>query len=91
MNADKTVSAFRNLSGLGYGSYDISQEIGSGWTPDRTWFADVNGDGKAEIIAVRTDGTVWSWTNTNGLNGFPYTQLKQVGSGWFEPARVFFS
>lgn len=91
VNADKTVSAFRNLSGLGYGSYDISQEIGSDWTPDRTWFADINGDGKAEIIAVRLDGTVWSWANTNGLTGFPYTESKQVGSGWFEPARVFFS
>ncbi|NGY61613.1 hypothetical protein G7043_22040, partial [Lentzea sp. NEAU-D13] len=91
VNADKTVSAFRNLSGLGYGSYDISQEIGSGWKADRTWFADIDGDGKSEIIDVRSDGTVWSWTNTNGLTGFPYTESKQVGSGWFEPARVFFS
>ena len=95
VNADKSVSAFRNLGGLGYGSYDTSQDIGYDWTPDRTWFADINGDGKSEIISVGTDGTVWSFRNVDGLDGrtgFPYLEAaKQVGSGWFEPARVFFS
>lgn len=86
-----TVSAYRNLGGLGYGTYDTSQEIGSGWTSDRTWFADITGDGKAEIVAVRPDGTVWSWTNYKGLDAFPYAETKQVGAGWNEPARVFFS
>jgi hypothetical protein len=91
VNTDQTVSAFRNLGGLDHGSYDTSQEIGSGWTPDRTWFADITGDGKAEIIAVRTDGSVWSWTNYNGLTLFPYKENKMVGNGWTDPARVFFS
>ncbi|MFS8097278.1 FG-GAP-like repeat-containing protein [Lentzea alba] len=86
-----TVSAYRNLSGLGYGSYDTSQEIGSGWTPDRTFFADVTGDGKAEIIAVRPDSSVWSYTNHNGLTSFPYAESKMVGNGWTDPSRVFFS
>ncbi|MFI6100254.1 FG-GAP-like repeat-containing protein [Lentzea sp. NPDC051213] len=92
VNSDErqTLSAFHNLNGLGYGTYDLSQEIGSGWTPDRTWFADITGDGKAEIIAVRPDGTVWSWTNYNGLTGFPYAESAQIGTGWHEPARVFF-
>ncbi|MFS8104508.1 FG-GAP-like repeat-containing protein [Lentzea alba] len=91
VNQDQTVSAYRNLSGFGYGSYDTSQEIGSGWTADRTWFADLTGDGQAEIIAVRPDGTVWSWTNLHGLTKFPYETNTQVGAGWNEPARVFFS
>jgi hypothetical protein len=93
VNADErqTVSAYRNLNGLGYGTYDTSQEIGSGWTSDRTWFADITGDGKAEIVAVRPDGTVWSWTNYKGLDAFPYAESKQVGADWYEPARVFFS
>ena len=93
INADErlTVSAYRNLSGLGYGSYDTSQEIGSGWLPTNTWFADLTGDGKAEIVKVHTDGTVWSWRNYNGLTSFPYNEAVQVGSGWYEPFRVFFS
>jgi hypothetical protein len=93
VNADerRTVSAFRNLSGLGYGSYDTSQEIGSDWTADRTFFADITGDGKAEIIAVKPDSSVWSWTNYNGLSSFPYADSRMVGLGWTDPARVFFS
>ncbi|MEV6237826.1 LamG-like jellyroll fold domain-containing protein [Lentzea sp. NPDC051838] len=91
VNADETVSAFRNLGGLGYGSYDISQEIATGWTPDRTWFADITGDGKAEIIKVNPDGTMWSWTNYNGLTGTPYAGSTKLGFGWHEPAQVFFS
>ncbi|MFS8101750.1 FG-GAP-like repeat-containing protein [Lentzea alba] len=91
VNADQTVSAFHNLNGLNYGSYDTSQEIGTGWTPDRTWFADINGDGRAEIIRVNTDGTMWSWTNEHGLKEWPYAGSTQIGYGWHDPAQVFFS
>ncbi|WP_157513107.1 LamG-like jellyroll fold domain-containing protein [Lentzea albidocapillata] len=86
-----TVWAHRNLGGLGYGTYDTPQEIGSGWTPDRTFFADITGDGKAEIIAVRPDSSVWSYTNHNGLTSFPYADPNRVGLGWTDPSRVFFS
>ncbi|MDX8149512.1 LamG-like jellyroll fold domain-containing protein [Lentzea sp. BCCO 10_0061] len=95
VNVDQSVSVFRNLGGLGYGSYDTSQDVGYGWTPDRTWFADINGDGKAEIISIGTDGTVWSFRNVDGLDsrtGFPYTEEpKQLGWDWNEPGRAFFS
>ncbi|MGW4215357.1 FG-GAP-like repeat-containing protein [Lentzea sp. NPDC004789] len=90
VNADMSVSAYRNLSGLGYGSYDTSQEIGLGWTPDRTFFADITGDGKAEIVMVRADSAVVSWTNYNGLSSFPYAEARQIGFGWADPTRVFF-
>ncbi|WP_285751745.1 FG-GAP-like repeat-containing protein [Lentzea sp. NBRC 105346] len=90
INDDKTVYGYRNTAGLGYGTYDSYQEIGSGWTADRTRFGDINGDGRAEIIGLLADGTVWSYPNLNGLNGFPYGDGVQIGSGWNEPARVFF-
>jgi concanavalin A-like lectin/glucanase superfamily protein/VCBS repeat protein len=91
INDDGTVWGYRNLSGLEYGTFDGYQEIGSGWTPERTWFADITGDGRAEIVTVRTDGTVWSFPNINALNGFPFGYGVLIGSGWNEPARVFFS
>ncbi|NKE58354.1 hypothetical protein FXN61_16590 [Lentzea sp. PSKA42] len=93
VNADErtTVWAYRNLSGLDYGTYDTPQEIGSGWTPDRTFFADITGDGKAEIISVRPDSSVWSFTNYNGLNSYPYAESRMIGSGWADPTRVIFS
>jgi hypothetical protein len=91
INDDGVVWAYRNLSGFGYGTFDSYQEIGSGWTPDRTWFADIDGDGRAEIITVRPDGAVVSYPNLAGLNGFPFGYGTQIGAGWFEPTRVFFS
>jgi hypothetical protein len=91
VNDDGTVWGYRNLSGLEYGTFDGYQEIGSGWTPDRTRFADINGDGRAEIVEIRADGTVWSYPNVNGLNGFPYGNGILIASAWNEPARVFFS
>ncbi|MFD7654548.1 LamG-like jellyroll fold domain-containing protein [Actinosynnema sp. NPDC059797] len=90
VNDDRTVSGYRNQAGLGYRTFDEPQEIGIDWEPARTRFADLTGDGRAEIIAVRPDGTVWSYLNINGLNGFPYGGSTQVGHGWHEPARAFF-
>ncbi len=91
VNSDGIVWAYRNLSGLDYGMYDGYQEIGMGWTSDRTWFADIDGNGRAEIVTVHPDETVWSFPNVNGLNGFPFGDGVQIGSGWAEPARIFFS
>jgi hypothetical protein len=91
INDDGTVWAYRNANGLGYGTFDGYQLIGSGWEADRTRFADIDGDGRAEIVAIRADGTVWSYPNVNGLNGSPFGAAIQLGTDWFEPARVFFS
>ncbi|WP_170176464.1 LamG-like jellyroll fold domain-containing protein [Lentzea flaviverrucosa] len=87
----QSVWAYRNLGGLGFGTYDTPQEIGSGWAPQLTHFADITGDGKAEIIGVWSDGSVWSFTNYHGLTSFPYAERKLIGSGWVDPASVFFS
>ncbi|WP_346137168.1 LamG-like jellyroll fold domain-containing protein [Lentzea roselyniae] len=86
-----TVWAYRNLSGLGYGTYDTPQEIGSGWASQLTFFADITGDGKAEIIGLWPDGRVWSYTNHNGLTSFPYSESKLIATGWSDPAGIFFS
>ncbi|MBM7858060.1 LamG-like jellyroll fold domain-containing protein [Lentzea nigeriaca] len=92
VNSDEraTVWAYRNLGGLGYGTYDTPQEIGSGWASHLTFFADITGDGKAEIIALWPDGSVWAHTNQNGLDSFPYTERKLIGTGWTDPAGIFF-
>ena len=41
---------------------------------------DVTGDGKADILGRRGDGTLWLYTNTGASN--PYGPTSQVGSGW---------
>ncbi|MEV6237431.1 VCBS repeat-containing protein [Lentzea sp. NPDC051838] len=79
------VWAWRNTNGLTGNTYSAGyQVIGTGWSfPDRSYFADINGDGKDEIISVESTGEVWAHRNVNGLNGFPYTAGRQViGTGW---------
>ncbi|MEL4357123.1 MULTISPECIES: FG-GAP-like repeat-containing protein [unclassified Luteococcus] len=47
-----------------------------------TWISqtpDLNGDGYQELIARRTDGTLWSW---EGRGNGKYTAMRQVGHGW---------
>lgn len=62
--------------------------IGSGWGPQfglrMEVAADITGDGPAEIVAVRTDGTLVAYYNNLYSNppGMPYTTATVIGSGW---------
>ena len=85
------VIAYRNR---GDGTYDNPGIlVGQGWNhPAGTYFADINGDNRDEVISLRDHGEVWAWPNVNGLNGFPYTQAPVlIGLGWSNPDRVFFA
>src|SRR6185437_6357419 len=42
---------------------------------------DVNGDGHADLLAAKPDGTLWYWPNT-GNTSQPFGAGHQVGSGW---------
>ncbi len=47
-----------------------------------TWISqvpDINADGNAELVARRSDGTLWSWW---GAGQGRYTGMHQVGYGW---------
>ena len=46
----------------------------------RTRFADIDADGKAEIISINPDGTVYAYKNTNGLPGPPNSTYTQGGT-----------
>ncbi len=76
VDADGNVRAFLNVGGgYPYGA----QHIGSGWSPDRTWFADIDGDGKSEIVGVDADGRIKAFQNVNGMNGFPIIDPIVIG------------
>lgn len=47
-----------------------------------TWVSqvpDVNGDGRTELLAIRTDGTLWAW---DGRGNGQFASARQVGRGW---------
>jgi len=84
-NASGDLRAFRNINGLGGFPYtEAPRIVGTGWYDiPRVRFADIDGDGRAELISFDTDGRVRAWRNVNGRNGFPYPEAPQIiGTGW---------
>jgi len=64
--------------------YSSGREIGHGWNVfDTLVAADVTGDGYAEMVGRKADGTLWMYAN-NILrdNGMPYSSGRQIGHGW---------
>jgi hypothetical protein len=86
---DGEVWAWRNVNGLSPNAYSAGyQVIGVGWYEERNvFFADINGDGKDEIVDLHGDDTVRAWRNVNGLGGGlnPPTYSagwQTIGVGW---------
>ncbi|MET8041416.1 FG-GAP-like repeat-containing protein [Micromonospora sp. NPDC005215] len=66
-------------------------QIGRGWQDfDRMVAADVSGDGHADIVATKPDGTLWWYPNNMDSNagGLPFVGGKQTGQGWQDLDRL---
>jgi GH25 family lysozyme M1 (1,4-beta-N-acetylmuramidase) len=78
------VYAYRNVNG--FGPYDGNQYtlLGSGFQPASTKFADLNNDGRGEIIAFfgGTAGQVYAYHNVNGFGPYDGSQYTYLGSGF---------
>lgn len=52
--------------------------------------ADVTGDGYADLVARKRDGTLWLYPNNiERDNGTPYSLAEQIGNGWNIFNRIF--
>jgi hypothetical protein len=93
----EVVRAWRNFDGVatwGWGRDRDSAVVGTGFTsPERTRFADLDNDGKSEIISLETDGEVRAWKNVRGFGEFPWGGDSVVlwTLGTTPPERVFFA
>ncbi|WP_186762986.1 glucosaminidase domain-containing protein [Lentzea tibetensis] len=67
VGADGNVQAWRNDKGFADRPYGDSHIIATEFTADNIQFADLNGDGRTEIIKVGADGNVIAWRNDNGF------------------------
>jgi len=82
--------AFPNVDGINF-NWGVSRTVGVGWTdPARVKFADLNGDGKDEVISVDPNGVLRAFPNVDGIN-FNWGVSRTVGVGWTDPARAFFA
>lgn len=62
--------------------YSTGSQIGVSWEQFRNiTLADVTGDGRADLVAARPDGTLWLYVN-GGSNAAPYGTGSQIGVGW---------
>jgi hypothetical protein len=79
--------AANGLPSFGYGSF-----LGEGWNMyTRVMPADLNGDGRTDILATFADGTLNSYTNwsTSSATALPYRGREYRGEGWnMYPAMV---
>ncbi|MEV4826700.1 FG-GAP-like repeat-containing protein, partial [Micromonospora sp. NPDC049274] len=67
-------------------------QIGAGFgTFNRILPGDVSGDGYVDLVATKSDGTLWYYgndINTNS-NGKPYVHGRLIGTGWTAYNRIF--
>ena len=75
------VYAYRNVNG--FGPYVGSQYtlLGTGFQPAASKFADLNADGRAEIMSF-TNGRVYAYHNVNGFGPYVGSQYTFLGSGF---------
>jgi len=63
-----------------------------GTTPPGWGSADIDGDGRSDIISLGTDANVHGYWNVTGKRGFPYPfGPATIGIDWPDPARVRFA
>lgn len=78
---DGTLWMYRN-GGSNSAPYSSGTQVGVSWQQFLWLLAgDVNGDGRAEIVAARQDGTLWMYRN-GGSDASPYGNGTQIGVAW---------
>ncbi|MGI5503676.1 FG-GAP-like repeat-containing protein [Lentzea sp. CA-135723] len=79
---DGTVKAWHNGRGFADSPWDNAAIIASGFTSAGLHFADLDADGKAEIITALPDGQVKAWHNYHGFANNPWDNAAIIGSGF---------
>jgi hypothetical protein len=87
---DGTLWLYRN-NGSNTHPFSTGQEIGqSGWQAfDRLVVGDVDGNGRADLLATKSTGALWLYRNA-GSNTYPFPGGHEIGSsGWQAFNRLF--
>ncbi len=88
---DGTMTLFsNNFTRDGGRPYSDNRVIGSGWQNyTKLLQADVTGDNFTDVLGVKSDGTMWLFSNNfERDSGVPYGDVRQVGSNWQNYERI---
>ncbi|MEN2739436.1 VCBS repeat-containing protein [Microbacterium sp. X-17] len=75
-------------SNAGGAPFSTGRVVGSGWSlpagPKLPALGDINGDGFADLVAIRSDGALVEYPNgiAHSATGSPYSSGLVIGSGW---------
>ncbi|MBG6134399.1 FG-GAP-like repeat-containing protein [Longispora fulva] len=84
------LTAYRNIDGINY-NWSGGRTVGEGdWNPSNTRFADLDGDGKADLIHVGTNGILTAYPNIDGIN-YNWGGGRTVGEGDWNPSNTQFA
>jgi beta-glucosidase-like glycosyl hydrolase len=78
---------YPNTGGTGTATFGFPPTLlGTGWTGFTVDVADINGDGKPDLLAINSSGDMYLYPNTGGTGtstfGFPPTLVGTGWSGW---------
>ncbi|MEV5633041.1 hypothetical protein AB0L23_22345, partial [Micromonospora tulbaghiae] len=85
VKSDGTMWLFsNNFNRDGGQPYADVRQTGTGWGLYPSLVpADANGDGFTDLLGVKSDGTMWLFSNNfNRDGGRPYADVRQIGSSW---------
>ncbi|MBC3985531.1 VCBS repeat-containing protein [Streptomyces sp. AC536] len=76
------VKAWHNGGGFAEMPWDGDVVIGRGFTKDNIHFADLDGDGRSELVSVQDNGDVKAWHNGRGFTEMPWDGDVVIGRGF---------
>jgi hypothetical protein len=79
---DGTLDYYPNTGGTATGTFGPPTQVGSGWNGWTVDVADINGDGKPDLLALDSAGALYVYPNTGQATGATFGAPTQVGSGW---------
>lgn len=91
IQTDGQIRAWHNDGGFATSPFGASVIIADGFTDaSRVRFADLDDDGRAELINIQSDGQVRAWHNDGAFSASPYGNSVIIAAG-FTPARTAFA
>lgn len=91
VQTDGSVEAQHNDAGFATMPYGASATIATDADPARTRFADLDDDGKKELVEIQPNGDLVASHNVGGFASMPFSGAVTIGTGFTEPDRVKFA